>query len=340
MKNYLEYSEIIDYLHPDIQTLARELALNCNSDVEIAKNCFEYVRDEIRHSGDYKENITTCIASDVLKHKTGWCYAKSHLLAALLRANNIPTAFCYQRLSCSEYQEDIYCLHGLNAIYFKQYGWYRVDARGNKKGVNAQFIPPKEQLAFELKEHETDLQKLYCKPLKSVIKALQEHTTYDEMVNHLPDIQQYIRKARKDDAAHLSRLVHQLNHFIFNEHAPQWFLDTITKEAFEARILSCEYQHFVYIIENKMVGFIALHNQTKLYHLFVDVKFQGQKIAKKLWEFVKDELVIETMEVNSSVYAIKVYESFGFVKEDEIKNHMGMDYLPMKYRGNGIYEKK
>ncbi len=45
-----------------------------------------HVRDNIHHSRDYKDEITTYKASDVLKYKTGWCYAKSHLWAALLRA--------------------------------------------------------------------------------------------------------------------------------------------------------------------------------------------------------------------------------------------------------------
>jgi transglutaminase-like putative cysteine protease len=135
MKPFLEVSEIIDYLDSNIQATARLLAKGCSSDVETAKNCFEYVRDEIRHTGDDQDQIkTTYLASDVLKYKMGWCYAKSHLLAALLRANSIPAGFCYQRLFCDEYKKDSFCLHGLNAVYLKNYGWYRVDARGNKQG--------------------------------------------------------------------------------------------------------------------------------------------------------------------------------------------------------------
>ena len=147
-----------------------------------------YVRDEIRHSGDYKDDITTLSASEVLKHKTGWCYAKSHLLAALLRANDIPTGFCYQRLSCSEYKKDIYCLHGLNAIYLKNIGWYKVDARGNKDGVNATFNPPLEQLAFIPTKDEYDLEEIYKKPLQVVVDTLKKYKTYEEMIHNFPDI--------------------------------------------------------------------------------------------------------------------------------------------------------
>ena len=189
MKAYLEATDIIDYSNSTIQTLAKRLSSNCKDDVQIAKNCFEYVRDEIRHSGDCKDDITTYKASDVLKHKTGWCYAKAILLAALLRANAIPAGFCYQRLSCSEYKDDIYCLHGLNWIYLKAYGWYRVDARGNKEGVDAQFTPPHEKLAFELQENEFDLSENLAEPLDVIVETLKKYNTYEEMICHFPDIE-------------------------------------------------------------------------------------------------------------------------------------------------------
>jgi len=188
MKKYLEATEIVDYNNKEVYTLAMSLSKDCKIDTQIAKNCFEYVRDEIEHSGDFKAEITTLRASDVLKYKTGWCYSKSILLAGLLRANGIPTGFCYQRLSCSEYKKDVYCLHGLNSIYLREFGWYRVDARGNKKGVNAQFNPPYEQLAFELGEGEFDLKENFYEPLDEVVFTLKTYKNYGEMVKNFPDI--------------------------------------------------------------------------------------------------------------------------------------------------------
>ena len=186
-KNYLQEDKIIDFSNSNIQTLAKELAKGCKSDEEIAKSCFYYVRDNITHSGDCKESVTTWTASEVLKEKTGWCYAKAHLLAALLRVNNIPTGFCYQRLHCNEYKDGTYCLHGLNAIYLKEYGWYKVDARGNKDGVDATFNPPVEKLAFELQEGEYNLDGIYEKPLDIIIETLSKYNGYDEMVGNFPD---------------------------------------------------------------------------------------------------------------------------------------------------------
>lgn len=188
MDKFLKPSDIIDFEHPAVTAKARELAEGCSDDTVIAKRCFEFVRDEIAHTGDAGDGITTLRASEVLEQAQGWCYAKSHLLAALLRASGIPSALCYQRLSCSEYVEGIYCLHGLNSIYLSDYGWYRVDARGNKEGVNAQFDPPYERLAFELAKNEYDLPDLYAEPLDVVVEVLKTHKNYGEMVGNFPDI--------------------------------------------------------------------------------------------------------------------------------------------------------
>lgn len=188
MKAYLRSSQYIDSNHPDIVQMASSLSRGCVNDVVVARTCFEFVRDEIRHSWDYQCNPVTCKASDVLKHKTGYCYAKSHLLAALLRANGIPTGLCYQRLTTVPGGRE-YCLHGLNAIYLAEFGWYRVDARGNKNGVEAAFLPPVEKLAFSLNDSgERDLPGIWAEPLSQVVDVLTIYDTVEEVYRHLPDV--------------------------------------------------------------------------------------------------------------------------------------------------------
>ena len=188
MDTYLQASDVIDWQHPEIMALARKLAAGHPTTAAIAQGCFEWVRDEIRHSFDYQMNPITCRASDVLRYKTGYCYAKSHLLAALLRAKGIPAGFCYQRLSIDD-QGAPYCLHGLNAVYLPETGWYRIDARGNRNGVNAQFTPPQEQLAFKLQfPAEADFPAILAHPLPQVVTALQAYATWDAMLRNLPDL--------------------------------------------------------------------------------------------------------------------------------------------------------
>ena len=100
---YLESSKYIDWCVPAVRAQALALSSGVSSDVEVARACFLFVRDEIRHSWDYQEDTITLKASEVLEHRTGYCYAKSHLLAALLRANDIPAALCYQRLTIANH---------------------------------------------------------------------------------------------------------------------------------------------------------------------------------------------------------------------------------------------
>lgn len=188
MNKYLASSEYIDWKEPSVFAQAKELASGTSELEEIIRRCFEFVRDEIMHSWDYKQNPVTCKASDVLKNRTGYCYAKSHLLAALLRANQVPAGLCYQRLTITD--EPPFCLHGLNAVFLEDFGWYRIDARGNKQGVSAEFCPPVEKLAFSIvTQGEADLPEIWAEPLPVVTEVLINSTTYQEVADKLPDIE-------------------------------------------------------------------------------------------------------------------------------------------------------
>ena len=188
MNKYLETSNYIDWESPEVIEQAVCLATQASTKEEITRRCFEFVRDEIKHSWDFQKNPVTCKASDVLKHRTGYCYAKSHLLAALLRANDIPAGLCYQRLTVTDVPP--FCLHGLNAVYLGEFGWYRIDARGNKQGVATEFCPPVEKLAFPIAvEGEADLPEIWSEPLPVVTEVLTKCATYQEVADNLPDIE-------------------------------------------------------------------------------------------------------------------------------------------------------
>lgn len=186
---FLASTAVVDWYHADVRTLAWCLAGGERDAVEVARRCFEWVRDEVRHSLDAGDTIVTCAASEVLAHRTGFCYAKSHLLAALLRANGIPTGFCYQRLSFDGVGPP-FCLHGLNAVLLPDHGWYRFDARGNKLGVDARFTPPIERLAFSMHlAGESLLAEIHAEPLPQVVESLRGHATVAEVAANLPDVE-------------------------------------------------------------------------------------------------------------------------------------------------------
>ncbi|WP_397538191.1 transglutaminase family protein [Rummeliibacillus pycnus] len=190
LDNYLLELNEVNYSNPIIKKKAVELFNSSQTEIEKAKIAFDFVRDEISHSWDIQSKDVSCNASEVLKIKEGICYAKSHLLASLLRLEGIPTGFCYQRLMLSDIPEKGYCIHALNAIYFKSLNkWIRVDARGNKKGINAQFSIEEEKLAFRVSEEfdEKDYPVIYTKPHPKIVSVLKEHTNALEMYKyHLP----------------------------------------------------------------------------------------------------------------------------------------------------------
>jgi len=184
---FLGQCDAIDFGLPEVVELARQLA--ADDVTATTKRCFEFVRDNIKHSSDYQMNPVTYAASEVLAHKIGYCYAKSHLLCALLRANKIPTGLCYQRLSVDGSGAP-FCLHGLNAVFLPDIGWYRIDARGNRDDVDAQFNPPSEQLAFRTDlPDEYDLPEIYASPLPCVTSALTTYEKWDELLQNLPDVE-------------------------------------------------------------------------------------------------------------------------------------------------------
>jgi len=179
---YLQESEYINYSNIGIQDLIR--SFKQDNEIDRIRAVFEFVRDKIDHSYDVKNQEVTRRASEVLEKKHGICYAKSHLLAALLRGMDIPAGICYQRLTLYDKPEDGYCVHALNSVYLKDLGkWVRIDARGNKEGVYAQFSIEEEKLAFPIrvKYGEKDYSINYYEPHPIIIKTLEENNNCIQM---------------------------------------------------------------------------------------------------------------------------------------------------------------
>jgi transglutaminase-like putative cysteine protease len=176
---YLAGSEVVDLDHPEVAALARKLS--GGGLAATAVRCFEFVRDEVSHTLDAGlDGPVTCRASEVLAARTGLCYAKSHLLAALLRADGIPAGLCYQRLRLGGPNGPL-GLHGLNALLLPGAGWLRVDARGDKPGVDARFEPPDATLAFQPRlPGEADLAGVWPQPWESVTAFLRSISRFSE----------------------------------------------------------------------------------------------------------------------------------------------------------------
>ncbi|MGW0532391.1 transglutaminase domain-containing protein [Streptomyces sp. NPDC003032] len=183
---YLAADEAIDHHHPLVRETAARLAEKATDSYVYAQAAYEFVRDAIPHSADSGDTRVTWRASDVLEQGTGICHAKAHALAALLRAEDIPTALCYQRLTHDAGTG--HCVHGLVAVRFHG-AWHRQDCRGNKPGVDARFSLAGERLAFapDGKCSEVDYPVLYSAPHPVVLSVLKNATDRPHLWENLPD---------------------------------------------------------------------------------------------------------------------------------------------------------
>ena len=149
MKEYLIETKSIDYMNPHIQEKVQELKDQSCDDADYIKRAYIFVRDEIPHSWDIQTNIVSRTASDALINKTGICWTKSCLFAALLRANGIPSGISYQLLTIAEDDSLGHIVHALNTVYIEDSNkWIRLDARGNVGNGGDEFSLEKDCLAF------------------------------------------------------------------------------------------------------------------------------------------------------------------------------------------------
>lgn len=167
---YLEPDDVVESDHSEITQLAKELGAGARDSTAFARAAYEWVRDQVTHSVDAQDPRVTVTATEVLAARTGLCYAKSHLLAALLRAQGIPAGLCYQRLADGA---GSHVLHGMVAVHLDG-GWRRLDPRGNNANVDAQFTLDHERLAYlaDPAAGEVDYPDVLVTPAPAVLAAL------------------------------------------------------------------------------------------------------------------------------------------------------------------------
>lgn len=206
---YLSVSKYINWNDDSIISKADEFKLKFTDEISLVKSVYEFVRDEIMHSWDAQDKRVTKSATEVLEQGVGICWAKANLLAALLRACGIPAGICYQCLTLGDVPETGFCIHALNAVYIRSLNrWIRLDARGNKAGVDARFDLEQERLAFSVRRDfgEVDYGIVYANPSDKLMKVLEESTDALYMyLNCLPDNIFEYRRATIEDIDELVR---------------------------------------------------------------------------------------------------------------------------------------
>ena len=114
---------------------------------------------------------------------------------------------------------------------------------------------------------------------------------------------------------------------VFNEFAAA---DNIARRFEEGNIIQTakiEYQG-----KTKIIGMIEARDYNHICLLFVDTPYQGRKVARQLFETLRARVQQHTdfIEVNSSPYAVGVYESLGFTQTGQLTQTDGITYVPMR----------
>lgn len=184
LEAYLTADEIIDYNNTRIAELAGELYQKSGGETEYVKLAFEYVRDNVLHSTSICSDTLTCSASEVLEAQHGICFARSHLLAALLRNKSVPAGFCYQRIILDDDTAPVLVYHGLNAAYIKELEkWIRLDP-----GVTLYFSLEDERLVRPVRPEkgEEDGFIVYPDPDLKIVEKFRKYKTRTQLWENLP----------------------------------------------------------------------------------------------------------------------------------------------------------
>ena len=93
-----------------------------------------------------------------------------------------------------------------------------------------------------------------------------------------------------------------------------------------------------YYQNGQIVGVIATRDCSHIALMFVDKQYHRKGIAKQLYDTVLAEIRknidVTRVTVNSSPYAVNVYERLGFIKTDEQQELNGIIYVPMTHTIN------
>jgi GNAT superfamily N-acetyltransferase len=156
----------------------------------------------------------------------------------------------------------------------------------------------------------------------------------DLLINTMRNIM--IRPIRDADVPSVARLLKVLAcEFIVNESTPEGAA-TFLRENDESairRYIAIGHVYHVAESDGEIAGFIAVRDNNHLFHMFVGAQWQRQGICRRMWEVARAHAIAAggsgEFTVNSSNFAVPVYEAMGFVRTAPTQSLKGLFYNPM-----------
>lgn len=147
-----------------------------------------------------------------------------------------------------------------------------------------------------------------------------------------------IRPATREDSIAISMLLVDLaEKYIvgtFNNEGKTNMFSSMTPESIKG-FFDNGFRYHVGEIKGEVVGVIGTRDNSHLFHLFIDERFQGKGFSSQLWSEGK-AACLESGEnpgyftVNSSLNAQEVYKHWGFAPIGGIREGGGVKELPMR----------
>ena len=122
----------------------------------------------------------------------------------------------------------------------------------------------------------------------------------------------------------------------YSEEGKKSFKDYLEKNSVFERLKNNYYKAYLARFNNEIIGILEIKNNNHISLFFVKKEHHKKGIGKKLFEYfinkIKQENIgINKITVNSSIYAEKIYSRLGFVRINDIQEKNGIIFIPMEY---------
>jgi GNAT superfamily N-acetyltransferase len=152
-----------------------------------------------------------------------------------------------------------------------------------------------------------------------------------------------IKKAVKDNAKAISELILSVASYFTlypDGKGAERFLASMSEDAIQGYIESPSFSYFVCCVGRELAGVVAVREKSHLFHLFVLPKYQKSGISRLLWQHLLANVFepngIALITVNSTPYAVPVYEKFGFNVVGDRVERDGISFVPMRFEAHSF----
>ena len=165
--------------------------------------------------------------------------------------------------------------------------------------------------------------------------------TYEHWFDHEYENKIIIEHLKMDEINIFKNLIEKaFDEFVgkdYSQEGNKIFKDFIEPNSIIKRYNDEFNRFFVLKINDEMVGALETKNNNHISLFFVKKEFLGNGLGKKLFEYFlqtlkQNNIKIETITVNSSIFAEKINSKMGFIKIAEMLEKNGIKYIPMEYK--------